>query len=267
MARVKIKAKTRNLEEKRKLLEILASHHVYAINISEGRDGYTIFTSKQEEMDIVFEEKCQLQLRAAEFTTILPPDIKAKRSLILFNCNEEITRHTTQEIETEIQRANTYTENMIENIFKFPNQPMLKITFKQTSVAGKAKENGIRMFHMSIPPYQIEEEEYIPISTCMVCYTHENHYTSQCPKGKEYKICSECGQEGHKWYTCSSTLKHCINCQGDHRTLAYKCPIRKEIHQNKRQELKEKKKQTYSNVVTANSTNTNITHTNPTTLF
>lgn len=141
---------------------------------------------------------------------------------------------------------------MIENIFKFTNQPMMKITFKQTSVVPKAKESGMKMFHMSIPPHQIQKEENTNITTCMRCYAHEGHYINQCSKGKQYIVCSENGQEGHTFFNCTNQDKTCLNCVGKHRTLAYKCPQRKDIRK-KKEVLKNKKNETYSQTVTTNA--------------
>ncbi len=81
---------------------------------------------------------------------------------------------------------------------------------------------------MSIPPHAIKVEEYIPILTCLKCYSLEDHATFQCPKPKDYNICSESSLKEHAWKVCSSNAnKKSINCQGDHRTLANKCPHRK----------------------------------------
>ena len=45
----------------------------------------------------------------------------------------------------------------------------------------------------------------------------------------QYKICSNCAKEGHIYSDCKEETFKCINCSQNHRTLAAKCPIRKEI--------------------------------------
>lgn len=79
---------------------------------------------------------------------------------------------------------------------------------------------------MLIPPHQIKET-YTQVITCMKCYKMEDHYTNQCTKPRDYKICSEYGELGHTWFTCLSKEKQCINCWDEHRTLAMRCPERK----------------------------------------
>lgn len=80
---------------------------------------------------------------------------------------------------------------------------------------------------MSINDFKIKAEEYIPITTWKRCYKVEDHYTKDCKKDKEYKICSECASVEHTWRDCKTDLKKCINGSGNHRTLAYNCPIKK----------------------------------------
>ena len=98
----------------------------------------------------------------------------------------------------------------------------------------KAQDDGLRMFMMSIPGYNIQQEKYFNVQTCYRCYALEDHYSNQCKKPEEYMICSECAQLGHNWKECTNNTQKCINCSGDHRTLASKCPKRKEIIKNKR---------------------------------
>lgn len=86
----------------------------------------------------------------------------------------------------------------------------------------------------------------------MRCYKIEDHHTSECPKPKEYKICRECAEDGHIWRECTNDYKRCINCHNDHRTLAVRCPLRKEVIKIKRKEGKEPK--TYSNAAKNNTT-------------
>ncbi len=140
---------------------------------------------------------------------------------------------------------NSFVEGQVCDVIKIPRTKILKITFSKTSIAKKATEIGLRMFSMSISPYQIKQDTHVNIKNCMRCYMVEDHFTSECPKPADYKICSECGELGHIWRECDSSIKKCINCKKDHRTLAMKCPIRKEITKTKRNE--EQQSTTYSN--------------------
>ena len=256
MARVKIKHLEKTREKKSALLNILSQHGIYATNVIPTNDGFVVLNSNDDEMDKIFTDACMKELDAGGFTPILPPEMKAKRTVLLFNVDEEIMKQTTDEIEGEIYRCNAWAPDSIHTIFKFPRNPILKITYKQTAPANKSKDQGILMFSMRIPPHQIKAEEYIPIKTCMRCYKIEQHFTNQCPEPKEYKLCSQCGETGHLWSSCTSSTKKCILCTGDHMSLAYKCPERKRVRQAKLDDLKAKKSQTY-----ASTTNTSTVQT------
>ena len=245
MARIKIKHLERT-REKATLLNTLSQHGIYATNVIPTSDGFVVPNSNDDEMDKIFTDACLKELSAGGFTPILPPEMKAKRTVLLFSVDEEIMKRPTEDIEGEIYRCNVWAPDTIHTIFKFPRNPIMKITFKQTAPANKSKDQGILMFSMRIAPHQIKAEEYIPIKTCMRCYKIEEHFTNQCPEPKDYKLCSQCGETGHLWSSCTSTTKKCILCTGDHMSLAYKCPERKKVRQAKLDDIKAKKTQTYA---------------------
>lgn len=245
MARIKIKHLSPSRDTKSKLLEILGQHNVYASRIIPLKDGYVIITSLEEELDIVFNASCHEALRADGFSPIMPPDLKAKRTVLLFGVDEEAYSHSLEEIQEEIYRINEFTEGCIDAVYKFPSSRNIKITFSSTVPALKAQEAGIKMFYTRVSPHQIQQEEYFDLQNCLKCYMIQDHATSQCPKEKEYKVCSECSEEGHTWQNCPpGSAKRCINCKGDHRTLAYKCPLRKTAIAKAKEDTKNKK--TYS---------------------
>ncbi len=92
---------------------------------------------------------------------------------------------------------------------------------------------------MRIPPHNIVQDKHHNITTCLRCYALDLHFTSNCPKNKDYKICSECNTVGHTWRDCPGGPKNCINCGGEHSTMAMSCKNRKEILTQKRKEEKE----------------------------
>ena len=79
---------------------------------------------------------------------------------------------------------------------------------------------------MRIPAYNIQIDEFIEVPMCLKCYSINDHPTKKCPSTTT--ICSECAQTGHRWDVCETQLKMCINCSGNHRTMAPQCPKRKE---------------------------------------
>lgn len=253
MARIKIKHPNPSDQSKQNLLRLLAQQDIYATKVVQAWDGFAVITSSEREADTLFELTCLETLKTANYTPILPPDQKAKRTILLFGVDDYIRHHSVEEIKDEVYRVNDYTLNLIENVYKFPNNNIIKITFSQTAPAQKSKEQGLKMFDMRIPHHQIKEQDYTPISTCMRCYAVEDHFTNQCPKPKEYTICSECGSREHKWFDCKSGSKECINCSGPHRTLAYQCPHRKTAVASAKEKKKNSETKTYSAAVSSPS--------------
>lgn len=86
----------------------------------------------------------------------------------------------------------------IENLYKFPNNNILKIKFKQATIVKRATEQGLLAYNMSIPEHNIKIEKYIPVNICMKWCELDSHYTSNCPKG-DFKVCSECASSEHMW--------------------------------------------------------------------
>ena len=238
MARLKIKHAHPSPAVKEKLLETLAAHNIYSTKVVPLRDCYVIVTSRDEEVDYLFSPECHTDLRNAAFTAVMPPDLKAKRTILLFGIDEDAFDHNPEEIREEIYALNEFTVDCIDTVYKFSNSRVVKITFCNTNPAIRAREIGIKMFYTRIPPHQIQQEEYLELKNCLRCYAIEDHVAAQCTKAKDYKICSECSEVGHFWRECESTQKKCINCKGDHRTLAFKCPLRKAAFSKARESAK-----------------------------
>ena len=235
MARVKIKHKNaKDRKTKSQLLQTLALQHIYVTRIIELHDGLVVLTKTNEDTDKILSKEVSKELKKKNFDPITPPEIKAKRSVILTRLDDYIYKNTKEDLRQELIANNLWIQDEdIEEVFKFPNSNTVKIIFTQASTAKVAKDNGVLMCSMSVPPTQIKEETFIPITTCMRCYALEDHLTNQCPQPKDYKICSECGDSGHTWQGCKNTNKKCINCIDNHRTMAMRCPKRKKIYKQR----------------------------------
>lgn len=103
---------------------------------------------------------------------------------------------------------------------KFPNSKTIKITFKQTVSAKKAQDQGLRLFQMNIPHYNIKQEIFYNIKTCFKCYKIETHFTNQCTKPKELTICSGYS-EGYTWKDCKTSSLRQISFHSSDATLEY----------------------------------------------
>lgn len=145
---------------------------------------------------------------------------------------------------SELMDKNEWITN-ITQIHKFPSGNIMKITFSDSQQARKAQKAGLKLLSMEIPAYNVEQNKYYHINVCFHCYSLDHHNTYQCPEEREFKICSECSEEGRTYRTCKATQKICINCKEEHVTMSLKCPKKKELINNKRKEAENK---TYANI-------------------
>lgn len=102
----------------------------------------------------------------------------------MFNVDSHIYNNTEDDMMAEIMDKNAHTNNQITDITIFPRAKNIKITFTRTNIAKKATELGMRIYAMSISPYQIQQDKFITLQSCMRCYKIEEHYTSDCPEPK-----------------------------------------------------------------------------------
>ncbi|MPC49820.1 hypothetical protein E2C01_043634 [Portunus trituberculatus] len=197
MPRVKIKANDSKDPRKQScLLGILSNNEIYATKLIPLSDGFAVITSTDEDLDQIYQLQTCSELEEYGFFPQIPPELKAKRSIIVFNVKPHIFKNTEEDITHELQQHNSWI-NLIHNAFKFSNSKTMKITFGEATTALKARDHGVRLFHMSIPKHQIQQEKFYSIQTCFKCYTMEDHNTNSCPQHKEFKICSECVEATH----------------------------------------------------------------------
>lgn len=256
MGRIKIKSRKNGREEKLKLLEILCRNQVEISRIITSNDGFVVLTVNELSADAIFYHDIKQELMSQDFSPVMPPEMKAKKSIIIPRVDDVIYEKNVVDIGEELTRENTWIGGIqeIEDVYKFPNSPTLKVTFLQTTIAKKCTEKGLKAYKISIPPHEIKLETYIPIKCCMRCYTLEDHFTNECPEGKDYKICSECTSEEHVWHQCRSVYKLCLNCGGNHSALAMKCVKRKDIIKLKRSQSIDKQKMSYASISQSTTT-------------
>lgn len=263
MAKVKIKAKnSKQVETKNKLLCMLSKHDIYATRIIPNSDGFIVLTLNDTDLDKIFDGTTNTDLTNNGFTPLIPPQLRANRSVVIFKTDIHIFQNTEEDMTKEIEEKNEWI-GKVTQIYKFPKGNTIKITFSSTAKAKKAQDVGLKLYSMRIPSYDIKQDKFHHITTCFKCYMLEDHYTSQCPKSASYKLCSECGEEGHIWRECKSDRKCCPNCGGEHNALAMKCQKRKDIINKKRNEDRERPETTYTGAVKKNiQTTTTSTNNN-----
>ncbi|KAG7160086.1 hypothetical protein Hamer_G012620 [Homarus americanus] len=99
------------------------------------------------------------------------------------------------EIKAAIEKENAWAKNKVDYVKKFTSKKgkcIIKIQFKSAEVAEKATKSGLLAFTYNIPYHQKQQEQYHHTRTCLRCYAIEDHDSVNCPKPREYKICSKC---------------------------------------------------------------------------
>ena len=168
----------------------------------------------------------------------MPPEYSTLKTLMMKGVGWGVSHMTEDDIKGHIESVNPNWK--VEKIVKIPNnERLMKIVCKSPKVADEIVEKGITIFSQRFDGRSLEKEVYTNVSPCLRCYQYD-HFTKKCKAPESYKICSECAQIGRRFNQCQSQLKKCINCGENHRTMAYKCPERKEVVKQKIKEKKEK---------------------------
>ena len=117
-------------------------------------------------------------------------DLKAKRSVILRRCDDQILNQREKDIKSEIEKQ--YDCVKVQDIFKYNSSENIKLSFESQHMASyvltKGSNKTNRLFNLSHPAHNICKEIFVKILFCFKCYQLEDHPTSSCPKSKEDKI-------------------------------------------------------------------------------
>ena len=200
------------------------------------RNAFIIITT-DEIVEKLLSPKVKEALARDDFEVTTPPEYSSNRTIVLRNIDSIITEVESEELKLDIERRNEWAK--ITEIIKIPTAPkILKLKLENTDMVSRAVEKGMLVYNQSIPPSFINKEIYVHLDLCYVCYAYD-HKTPEC-QTSDLKICSECAQTGHRYNECTSSTKKCINCNGNHRTMAAKCPKRKELIRYKEREIRER---------------------------
>lgn len=206
-------------------------------------EGYKVICRNEEDADILLNKNATKEMEKIGLLVLVPIEMKIKRSIFIKRLDNIIGEHTPEEIKEEIEKHNNWIK--VTEVTKIKNYTnMMKLRLEDIKMVEKAKRQGILAYNLAISPDQIEQEEYIQITTCYRCYELEDHQTHECPH-TYLTVCSECGDLGHTFRECKNEYKRCINCEknnlpSSHRTLAMACPIRKRKMKEKAEENKQR---------------------------
>ena len=227
------------------------------IGLRDSKIGFNAITEFDTDIDQLLEVKARDTLKNIGLEAKLPPNVRARRSVVCRKIDSYVGTHSKEELKSEINKLNQHAQ--VEEIVKFGSYThVFKIEFQTVAMAKHALQNGLLCFTVRRPPSQIEAEQYIDILMCFRCYKLEEHSTNNCPTPNQI-ICSEC-TGNHSFKDCTSQIKKCVNCLGPHRTMAMMCPLKKKLIKEKReqkeQKEREKQEETYAKVAEKTSKKT-----------
>ena len=215
----------------------LMSLNLLIYTIKQPNSQTFILITSDDIVDRMLSSNIKDKLKQDHFEVFTPPEYNANRTVVLRNIDSLISEIDTEELKNDLERRNEWLK--VNEVIKIPNVPkILKLRLETTEMVKKAEDSGILIWNQSIPPSSVQKEIYIFLNICYKCYSFE-HKTENCPTPNVI-ICSECAAPSHTFRECTSTTKKCINCEGEHRTLAARCPIRKNLLKEKERNIRER---------------------------
>ena len=188
-------------------------------------------------------------LQEDNFEVLTPLEYQANRTIVLRNIDSIISTVDEEELKLDVEQRNEWIK--VQEIVKIPNAPkILKIKVENAEMANTALEKGVMVYNLFVPPSAVSKDTFVRLDICFRCYSY-SHKSNDCPTPTVI-VCSECAEVTHSYRECRNSRKKCINCKGEHRTLAAKCPIRKKLIQEKAKTLRERSR--------SRSRNRNITY-------
>ena len=159
------------------------------------------------------------------------------RTIIVRHLDKVISEYSDKDIISNIEATNEWAK--VEFVYKLTDTGrMLKIRFNTTEMATRALKDGLVVAYQRIPPRYIEKEIFVKLTPCYNCYSY-SHKTQSCEIAKQ-SICAFCAKKGHSQNNCSESNPKCINCDGNHKTLASVCPVRKRLIKERSKDVRER---------------------------
>jgi len=203
--------------------------------LTDNTTGYHAFSDDHSIIDKLTSPTAIKQLAKINLKPLIPPDLRARRSIFIRQLDQYIGQKPTKEIKDEILRLQPHLKiDEIQNIKNYTH--IIKLICHDTKTVDNILQKGLILFNTRVTPTQCEQETYIHILRCFKCYKLDDHHSHNCPQPDNR--CSECTSQNHTYQNCTSTHKKCLNCPDDdnnhHRTLSAACPYFKRVQKYKK---------------------------------
>ena len=102
-------------------------------------------------------------------------------------------------------------------------------------MAQNALDKGMIILQQSIPKWNLEREIFVRLTPCRNCFKYEHKFI-ECKEEKRDR-CMYCAGN-HRQHDCKEETPCCINCGGQHRTLAAACKVHKDLIKKRSEDIR-----------------------------
>ena len=202
---------------------------VYVKKVQDSK-GVFYAIANEDQLEKILSDDSKLAFQKAGFKIVPPLEYNSLKTIIAENIDYMLDPYTDEEVIDSIERHNDWAQ--MEHIYRIPAAgKLLKIRFKTQQMAQNALDKGLIILHQSIPKWNLEKEIFIKLTPCRNCFRYD-HKSSDCKEEKKDR-CTYCAGN-HRQFDCKAEAPCCINCGGQHRTLAAVCKVRKDLIKKKK---------------------------------
>ena len=144
----------------------------------------------QSVRDVLTVNQLQDEIKALNMELTLPMELINQHQLVIKKVDSSVMDYEEENIINEIYRTEPSTKNQIESIYLMKVHNIIKIKFRNITVAKRIKEEGVRMFGWICRTIEFERSNIV--KQCFKCYSYD-HPTSDCTASTP--ICSECSSK------------------------------------------------------------------------
>ena len=120
-----------------------------------------VLCNSEEDLDALFSATCISKLYTVGCKPVLPPDLKAKRSVILRRCDYRILNKKEEDIKFEIKKHNSCIR--VQDILKYDSSKNIKVTFENQHMASQVLTKGLVLYNLSHPAHNICREIFVDL--------------------------------------------------------------------------------------------------------
>ena len=181
-------------------------------------DGNGVFfaIANEDSLETILSEESKVTFENEGFELVPPIEYNSLKTVVVKNLDYLINSHSDGEIIESIERLNPWAK--VVYACKIPTtSKLLKVHFQNQQMVQVALQKAINVLHQHIPQWSIEKERFVRLTHCRNCYRYDRWF-KEC-KAEIKARCTYCASD-HKQNECTANQPCCINCGGQHRTLA-----------------------------------------------